>query len=486
MSVDGPAAASPAPAVEIDRRDGRRRWMAGASVAQVYMALFVVGIVTSGRPALVVTMGVVAAALFSLTYVVLVGFAVVSAGTQAQRVAVLVLLFALSIPQWWLIGADLGGMWIFVGVAAGALLSGWIAMVLAVVLAGGMLVLDAAAGVSLQWELAITLVAVTLWMIGFMSNVRLTIELRRTRDDLARTAVAVERERIGRDLHDILGHSLTAIAVKAGLARRLVDRDPSAAAVEISDVERLAREALSDVRATAAGFRDVSLAGELAVARSVLEAAGIVAALPTAVDDVSPAGREVFGYVVREAVTNVIRHSGASRCEILLGPDRVEVRDNGRGSTRRGSGAGAAASGLDGLASRLHAAGGSLQAGAAPGGRVPGGRGPGAGGTTCRFRHVAGHGRPDSAGGRDGPRTPTGDPAAAGRRPGADPRRLPRHCWRRRTTSRWWRRSAPVRRSFPAALRTGPDVALLDVQMPGIDGLTAAAALRESPPDLPG
>jgi two-component system sensor histidine kinase DesK len=356
-------------AAEPEERRGRRRWMAGALVAQVYMALFVVGIVTSGRPALLVATGVVVAALFSLTYVVLVGFAVVSTGSPGQRVAVLALLFALSLPQWWLIGADLGGMWIFVGVAAGALLAGWIAMILAVVLAGGMLALDAAAGVSLQWELAITLVAVTLWMIGFMSNVRLTIELRRTRDDLARTAVAVERERIGRDLHDILGHSLTAIAVKAGLARRLMDRDPSAAAGEITDVERLAREALADVRATAAGFRDVSLAGELAVARSVLEAAGIVAVLPSAVDDVSPAGREVFGYVVREAVTNVIRHSGASRCEIVLTPDRVEIRDDGRGPARRGpgpTGRGIAPSGLDGLASRLQAAGGDVQAGTLP------------------------------------------------------------------------------------------------------------------------
>ena len=139
-------------------------------------------------------------------------------------------------------------------------------------------------------KLAVTLVAVTLWMVGFAANIRLNIELRRTRDELARTAVAVERERIGRDLHDILGHSLTAIAVKAGLARRLVDRDTAAATAEITDVERLAREALSDVRATASGYRDVSLAGELAVARSVLRAAGIRPVLPTAVDDTSPAG----------------------------------------------------------------------------------------------------------------------------------------------------------------------------------------------------
>jgi ABC-type nitrate/sulfonate/bicarbonate transport system ATPase subunit len=115
---------------------------------------------------------------------------------------------------------------------------------------------------------------------GQAQRVRFTLalvpdrELQQTREALA---VAAERERIGRDLHDILGHSLTAIAVKAGLARRLVGRDDAAAATEIGEVERLAREALADVRATASGFREVSLATELAVAGSMLRAAGVSA-----------------------------------------------------------------------------------------------------------------------------------------------------------------------------------------------------------------
>jgi len=252
------------------------------------------------------------------------------------------------------------------------------------VLAVAMLVITASTGGSLPWELALTLVALTLWMAGFAGNIRLTIELRATRDELARAAVAAERVRIGRDLHDILGHSLTAIAVKAGLARRLLDRadgDSGAAATEIGDVERLAREALSDVRATAAGYRDVSLAGELAVARSVLTAAGVSAELPTAVDDVDPAGREVFGFVVREAVTNVLRHAGARRCTIELTRTSVQITDDGQGLRASAPrvvgadlpglarvGAEARSGGLSGLAERVRAAGGTFSAGPLNGG----------------------------------------------------------------------------------------------------------------------
>ncbi|NNG20170.1 sensor histidine kinase [Naumannella sp. ID2617S] len=127
-------------------------------------------------------------------------------------------------------------------------------------------------------------------------------------------AVAAERERIGRDLHDILGHSLTAVAVKAQLARRLADRDPAAAATEMAEVERLARQALAEVRATASGMQQVRLASETASARSVLQAAGVECRVSTAAAQPDERASELLGFVVREAVTNVIRHSGADRC----------------------------------------------------------------------------------------------------------------------------------------------------------------------------
>jgi two-component system sensor histidine kinase DesK len=280
---------------------------------------------------------------------------------MTQRILVVAALMLLTLPQFAVLGTDASSLWIFVAVAGGILFPAVAAMAVGVGLAALMLALDAVAGEPLSWELALTLIALTAFMVGFAGNIRLNIELRRTREQLAVAAVAAERERIGRDLHDILGHSLTAIAVKAGLARRLLDRDPAAAAVEIGDVEQLAREALKDVRATASGYREVSLAGELSVAASVLRAAGIRAELPSAVDGVDPADREIFGYVVREAVTNVVRHSGASTCRISLGERSIEIRDDGPDVGRTaGSDQG---SGLRGLARRVAARGGTLTAG---------------------------------------------------------------------------------------------------------------------------
>ena len=210
------------------------------------------------------------------------------------------------------------------------------------------------------WELALTLIAMSVWMSGFMKNVRVNQQLRDARAELATLAVAEERQRIARDLHDILGHSLTAIALKSALARKLVERDPAAATAEIADVERLAREALADVRSTASGMRDVSLAGELAIANSMLRSAGVNPILPNAVDDIAAEGREVFGFVVREAVTNVVRHADATRCTVTVTPRSVEITDDGRGSTDP------AGNGLSGLADRVRSVGGTLTAGPRP------------------------------------------------------------------------------------------------------------------------
>src|SRR6266511_2562769 len=155
-------------------------------------------------------------------------------------------------------------------------------------------------------------------------------ELAAARAEVARLAAENERTRIARDLHDLLGQSLTAITVKAGLARRLAERgEPARAAAEIGEVERLSRRTLADVRAAVSGHRDITLAGELATAREALRAAGILAELPGSVDIVDPSLSELFGWVVREGVTNVVRHSRATHCTVTLGPGWIEIVDDG-------------------------------------------------------------------------------------------------------------------------------------------------------------
>jgi two-component system sensor histidine kinase DesK len=190
--------------------------------------------------------------------------------------------------------------------------------------------------------------------------------LAQAREQLVDLAVTQERERLGRDVHDILGHSLTVITVKTELAGRLLESLPPGPAAdraraEVTDVERLAREALADVRATVSGMREVSLTGELAAARSALAAAGIEAELPSAVDVVPARHRELLAWALREGVTNVVRHSLAGRCWVQLSGDCIEVRDDGRGPGGGGTG-----SGLAGLQARAEKAGARLEIGRAP------------------------------------------------------------------------------------------------------------------------
>lgn len=171
-------------------------------------------------------------------------------------------------------------------------------------------------------------------------------------------AVAAERARIGRDLHDILGHSLTSIAITADLAERLIGRDDDAARREVASIAAIARQSLADVRATASGMRHVRLATEIAAARSVLEAAGVEARTPTAIPDLTDTASELLGFAVREAVTNVVRHANATTCTISHVDGGISVRDDGigpfNGTERDGSG-------LAGLEARLAEHGGSLE-----------------------------------------------------------------------------------------------------------------------------
>ncbi|MBT2530680.1 sensor histidine kinase [Arthrobacter sp. ISL-48] len=203
-----------------------------------------------------------------------------------------------------------------------------------------------------------------LMMSAFARLIRQTARLRAAQSELADTAVAAERSRMARDMHDILGHSLTVIAVKAELAGRMLDMAPGdpardRAAAEITAVQDLARGALADIRATLGGYRGVNVLAELAAARSALDSAGIDAELPGTAEQVPARHRELFGWVLREGITNVLRHSGASRCRVRLTASTVVVEDDGVGPVSGGT----SGNGLAGIRERVAATGGTVSIG---------------------------------------------------------------------------------------------------------------------------
>lgn len=193
-------------------------------------------------------------------------------------------------------------------------------------------------------------------------------ELRAAREELARRAVEKERLRFSRDLHDLLGHTLSVIVVKSEAARRLAGRDIDAALAQIGDIESVGRQALTEIREAVTGYREGSLSTELTRARSALAAASVEPVVRQSGAPLAPQTEALLGWVVREAVTNVVRHSHATRCEITVESAeervRLTVTDNGTGTavtTTDGTG-------LTGLTERLAAAAGSLTAGPTPGG----------------------------------------------------------------------------------------------------------------------
>ncbi len=194
----------------------------------------------------------------------------------------------------------------------------------------------------------------------FLEIGRRQAQLRRAaEDDARRLAIVAERERIGRDLHDLLGHTLSVITLKAELASKLASRDPDRSIAEIREVERISREALQQVRRAVQGYGGSTLAGELRHARTALESAGAVLDCDVAPLTLSLAAEQALALSIREAVTNVIRHAHARRCEIRLGVHgstlRLDVRDDGKG------GAEPDGSGLLGMRARVAALGGRVE-----------------------------------------------------------------------------------------------------------------------------
>ncbi len=191
-----------------------------------------------------------------------------------------------------------------------------------------------------------------------------------SQEEVRRLATVAERERISRDLHDLLGHTLSLIAIKGELAGKLLERDTAAAAREIVDVTTIARDALTQVRTAVTGMRSAALVGEIASARVLLESCGVELTCQQDTPELPPALENALAMIVREAATNIQRHAGATRATVQItsdrGPERnagvaLRVSDNGKG------GVGASGNGLAGIRERVRALGGSLEIRSLPG-----------------------------------------------------------------------------------------------------------------------
>ncbi|MEU9121423.1 sensor histidine kinase [Streptomyces sp. NPDC048506] len=215
-------------------------------------------------------------------------------------------------------------------------------------------------------------------MVGVQHLIRTTAELRAARQEVARLAANDERLRLARDLHDLLGHSLSLITLKSELAGRMLPDKPEDAAKQVADIERVSRQALVDVREAVTGYRRPRLAVELAGARAALRTAGLTISVDPALERehhrLAADEEGALAWALREAVTNVVRHSGARSCELLLTEEWesderrylcLSVVDDGAGPPRSQHDG----NGLSGLRERLALADGRLETGPAPRGR---------------------------------------------------------------------------------------------------------------------
>ena len=343
--------------------DPRTRWQRlGWAVPWLLFQLFpVADLIGTQRPAPVRVVAALALVAFTVAYLGVFSRMFGRGGDwpRAQLVVVAVLGVALAV---WL-GPAWAGLMIYLSAAASAGLPErwvWPVVVGAAGVCTGVLAAHDALGDVFILPVMCLLTAFALR--GTRHLVSVNAELVAARDELARHAVAEERMRFARDLHDLLGHSLSLIALKSELAGRLAERDPVRARQEMADVEAAARRALAEVRDAVSGYRQVSLGQALAEARSALSAAGIALTVPAPVQLPGPVDT-VLGWVVREATTNVLRHSGARTVTVdLVATDddvRLSVTDDGRGSVAP------AGAGLSGLAERVATVGGRLDSGPA-------------------------------------------------------------------------------------------------------------------------
>ncbi|MEU3368679.1 histidine kinase [Streptomyces pseudogriseolus] len=335
----------------------------------VYLSAPVSDLLHGGHPAGVRALGWLGLAVFVTWYMLLV----FRAGRVDRPAPVLGSLGALA-AQSALLALTLGREWlvlfVYVSIASGAALpprlSRWtVPGACALMTAVAFAVPD---GRGLLWGLLVPAALGGFAMTGVRELIRTTVALREARATVARLAANEERLRLARDLHDLLGHSLSVITLKSELAGRMLPDHPDRAARQVADIEQVSRQALVDVREAVTGYRRLRLAGELDGARVALRAAGVVPALPdpAGLGDAPEDAESALAWALREAVTNVVRHSGARRCTVdvvrrqtLDGPVlELSVEDDGTGGSSYVPG-----NGLRGLDERLTAVGGTLDAG---------------------------------------------------------------------------------------------------------------------------
>jgi two-component system sensor histidine kinase DesK len=342
----------------------RYGWIMGA-IWIVFLLFPLTSAVTVETPWVWRALAIAAILVFAAVYVYgLIRIGRTETWAQGNRFGLrcLAALFALTLVTSLVIGLNALGMVTFL--IAFAMFSLPLAAALGIAVAGVVVafLLPLAMGVLGEtWFLIPILV-----MVGVATGVVRVLEQRgmEHQEIAGEMTLVAERERVARDVHDVLGHSLTVVTIKAELAARLVDVDPERAKAELAQIQSLTREALAEIRATVAGLRVARLGDEIISAGAALADAGVSGHLPADASVVDPRHRIVLAWVLREAVTNVVRHSGATSCAFGIGTATLSVTDNGRGCSGHPEG-----NGLRGLRERVGAAGGTLDVGPGPDGR---------------------------------------------------------------------------------------------------------------------
>ena len=337
---------------------GARRWYFGSLWGLAYLAIPIILTWTSGADALSGTLLTVLVVLIAVLYVVIPPLI----WERPWPVAAVVYLCFLGVTclAFPLIGINAIWFWLYVPVMAAMswLPSAFTISTIVLVVAAQVVVLGATDGFPDYWYAVALTASISVMMFSFSLQIKTIRQLRDAQSEIARLAVVDERERFARDMHDVLGHSLTVVTVKSELARKLVARDPERAETELADIERLSRAALTDLRASVAGYRAMTLDTELSAANAALVAAGVKPHLPASADVVLPELRETFAWVLREAVTNVVRHARAQNCWVALERRAIIIGDDGTGMPAPGPGShpgaqpGSGGNGLSGLRAR--------------------------------------------------------------------------------------------------------------------------------------